>query len=158
MEFRYYITPEDYAIAEMNGICVRTFYNRVTTLGWTIERASTECKHHQFTKNISDTMIKTLKENGISIDAFRNRVQGYKWGTEKALNTPLLTKSECGNLGIDKRRKITEKQYIAAELNGIARCTLKQRILRSHWNMDRAINTPTLTRRGCSKQSYSNKL
>jgi hypothetical protein len=158
MEFRYYITPADYDIAKINGIGVRTFYNRVMMLGWTIERASTECKHHQFTKNISNTMIKTLKQNGISIEAFRNRVQGYKWDIEKALNTPLLTKIECGTLGAAKRKKITNEQYQAAELNGIARCTLKQRILRSHWDIDKAINTPTLTRRGCSKMSYSDKL
>jgi len=158
MEFRYYITPEDYKIAEMNGICVKTFYSRVMKLGWTIERASTELKHRQFTKTITNTMLKTLKENGISIEAFRNRVQRSNWSIEKALNTPILTKIECSILGGNVKRKITEEQYVAAELNGINRFTLKQRILRSHWDVDKAINTPTLTRRECSKQSYSDKL
>lgn len=63
MEYKWYITPEEYKIAESNGISRETLNGRVRKCGWSIERACTEPLHGQFLKSIlTNKVCKNLKK------------------------------------------------------------------------------------------------
>lgn len=158
MEYKWYITPEEYDLAESNGICSLTLTSRVRNYGWDIKRACTEPVNNQFLKNtLTDEMKETLKQNNITINAFSKRIKEFGWSLEKALNTPTLSKRECIMIANNSRRSITDEQYRRAKANGIARGTLKRRVMQSHWDMERAINTPVLTPAECAKLSCFSK-
>jgi len=158
MKFRYYVTPNDYLLAELKGIPKNVVYARAFQYGWNIDRACSEPLHHQFSKNITNTMIETLKAHNVSLDQFRKRVLQLGWDIERALTTPVMTKHETAIAGSNTRRKITEEQYITAELNNISRNTFTKRVLRSHWSIDKATNTPILNRHECAELSCMGKL
>lgn len=42
MEVNYYITPEEYDLAEKNGICKATLESRIKQLGWSKKKAITK--------------------------------------------------------------------------------------------------------------------
>lgn len=158
MEYKWYITPEEYKLAESNGIAKNALSNRVRDYGWDIERACTEPLKKQFLKQtLSEEIIKTLKNNNITINAFTKRIINLGWSINKATNTPTLSKYDAMIIANNSRRTISDEQYKAGEANGIARGTLKRRIMQSHWNIERAINTPIMNRSECSKLSCFSK-
>lgn len=62
-----YLTPEDYVIAEANGICQKTAETRFYWRGWPKKRSITEPVHdHVFTKKYRDKCA----DIGLSYSAF----------------------------------------------------------------------------------------
>jgi hypothetical protein len=76
-----YITPDEYARAEQNGIHRRTLEYRIKA-GWDRERAIT-----QPTERAVHPMMATAKANGISRKAFYQRIKAG-WPLEKAATKP----------------------------------------------------------------------
>jgi DUF438 domain-containing protein len=137
-----YITPEDYDIAEGNGIKKTILIGRVRLLGWSISRARTEPVQKKFKDTLSEEIIEILKENKINIETYRRRTTLYKWSKEKAMSTAILTAKEVSATGTIARRKISEKEYGIAKENKISITTLRARVYNYKWSIIKAITTP----------------
>lgn len=153
MEHRYYyLTDEDRAIAEANGIKRTTLLERIYSLGWSIEKAiTTPPKNRPFV--IDEETAKLLKKNGIKEITFKNRVKRYGWSIEKARTTPTLEISEICTM--KKPPLVSREQYIIAESNGISRSTVYHRVSIRGWNIEKAITTPPLSK---NQIKYGKKL
>lgn len=151
-----YITPEDYDIAEANGIKRKTAYYRVHEYGWDIDRAITEkpqkrTSHGEYTRR--------AQENGISRMLFYHRLnQGMT--PEEACTTPKMDKEEQY-----KRMSASRKSKYAGYLeqavqNGLSKDNFYWRI-RKGWSLEDAVKPPTPndgSRRGSAKRkSLKNK-
>lgn len=84
-----YVTPEQYEIAEGNGIPKRNVNNRVYQRAWSVERAITQplVKDKLF-KYWSDVAL----ENGINRQLFWQRVRIQHWDYEKAATKEVMRK------------------------------------------------------------------
>ena len=81
----FYITPEDFRIAEENGISKDTLLSRVRKLGWDVDKAITTPVRakRKFTKE----EIKTMEENGVNQNIAANRMY-WGWNLEEAITKP----------------------------------------------------------------------
>ena len=71
---REYITPEDYAIAEANGIPAHRVAHRIQQNGWSKQRAiTTPVNDHLLSPKVRHYLEKAL-ENGVHRNTFRNRL------------------------------------------------------------------------------------
>lgn len=88
MEERFYVTPEDYIIAEKNGLTRKDVYRRVFELNWSIERAITEPKMVMSPKIVYTEEERVLMaKNNISVKNVTQRIK-EGWERERAVNTP----------------------------------------------------------------------
>lgn len=80
--------------AKQNGINKRTFYSRVTILGWSCEEAATKpAKEMDSEKKY---WLETAKQNGINYQTFMSRVNIRGWGLQRAATMPVNnTGSRC---------------------------------------------------------------
>lgn len=86
----YYITPEEYKFAELNGISKKNLEQRIRDYGWSNEKAiSTPVTKRG---NIPKEFTELAKSNGIDLTLFYNRVCNLEWDMRKAATTPLMTK------------------------------------------------------------------
>ena len=67
----FYITPEDFKIAEENGISKDTLLSRVRILGWDVDKAITTPVRTK--RKFTEEEIKTMEENGIDRDVAAGR-------------------------------------------------------------------------------------
>jgi len=157
MNYQWYATPQQYDLALSNGISNSILNNRIHEYGWSIDRACNEPLHRQGMKNIiNDEIRQTLKDNNISLKTYRARVLRLGWSVERAMNTTTMNKIESINLAIDKRRRISKKEYGIAEKNGIKKTTLQCRVKRG-WSVEKAISTKTMTNTERAKCGYFHK-
>ena len=77
-----YITDEDYATAEKNGIKKATVRARVMDFDWEIEKAITTPPRNFI--NIPPQILRVLKKNKISIATYRGRIN-TGWSIERAM-------------------------------------------------------------------------
>ena len=148
-----YITPEEYDIAESNGIDNIMVNVRVRKLRWTIERAINTPIKRQNPRGSMDEYLKIAKSNGIGYRMFFQRVNVLKWDIEKAYTKPPQTKEEKIQQAIkcvQSRRKYPKKYVDMAAKNGIEYTTFRQRILHG-WNMEDAATKPLVYRGQKSK-------
>lgn len=139
MEYRdYYITPEDYEIAERNGICESTLRSRILQQGWSKERAITT-KVRQ--KVDYGKWLQVSKENGINKNAFMQRVTGLGWSMERAATTPMMTKEEIGRVP-KKNSRYPRELVELAKNNGIGYATFAYRVGVLRWSLEKAATTP----------------
>ena len=114
----FYITPEDYKIAEENGISKDTLLSRVRKLGWDVDKAIT--KPVRAKRKFTEEEIKTMEENGVNrIIAAGSRYWG--WTLEEA-----ITKSKKKG----RQYVYPEWVYKEADRNGISYSALGNRIRR----------------------------
>lgn len=103
----YYISLEDAAIAESNGISSCALYQRVHQYGWDIDRAITQRTRVEVP--FHSDWIEVAKENGIKLSLFRQRVRRHGWSEEVAATTPIIPKTESARrAGVTARRKREE--------------------------------------------------
>ena len=114
----FYITPEDYKIAEENGISKDTLLCRVRKLGWDVDKAIT--KPVRVKRKFTEEEIKTMKENGVDRNTVSCRLQ-YGWTLEQALTRP-----KKGG----RQYVYPEWVYKEADKNGISYSALGSRIRR----------------------------
>ena len=114
----FYITPEDYKIAEENGISKDTLLSRVRKLGWDVDKAIT--KPVRVKRKFTEEEIKTMEENGVNRNIAAGR-RYWGWTLEEA-----ITKSKKKG----RQYVYPEWVYKEADKNGISYSALGNRIRR----------------------------
>lgn len=114
----FYITPEDYKIAEENGISKDTLLSRVRKLGWDVDKAIT--KPVRAKRKFTEEEIKAMEENGIDRNVAAGR-RYWGWTLEEA-----ITKSKKKG----RQYVYPEWVYKEADKNGISYSALGNRIRR----------------------------
>lgn len=142
-------TVQDIKEAEENGIKYATFYNRVNTLFWKVERAKTQKpkknkKHGNYTKRAI--------ANGISESLYYYRVNEKKWSKERACTEPIMSKEELA----EHRRKVNTGKskygwYLKTALaNGISNTAFYQRITKGKMSWKDACTIPVMSKSECA--------
>lgn len=137
----YYITPEEYALAEQNGVSRPLLNYRVRQALWDKRVAiNTPPK----TPQIRDfgQWEAVAKKNGINKKQLINRVN-KGWDLERAATEPLTDAAERVQRGVMKRRKYSLEMMVEAENNGVSRETFYRRIERG-WTPEKAASTPLI--------------
>ena len=129
----FYITPEDFKIAEENGIPEYVVTTRVRKLGWDVDRAITKPVRgkRKFTKE----EIKIMEENGVDRNTASCRLK-WGWTLEEALTKPKKR---------GRQYVYPEWVYKEANKNGISYSALGNRI-RSGMSLEEACTKKTITR------------
>ena len=129
----FYITPEDYKIAEENGISKDTLLSRVRKLGWDVDKAIT--KPVRVKRKFTEEEIKTMEENGVNRNIAAGR-RYWGWTLEEA-----ITKSKKKG----RQYVYPEWVYKEADKNGISYSALGNRIRRG-MSLEEACTRKMLTR------------
>lgn len=147
----YYLTEEDYKIAESNGISERLAKFRYEQCAWEKERAITQAP--RVTENLWPAYKETAKKNGVAQSTFYGRM--YRgWDVDRAASTPPVDPKEGGRRKAYKRVQIPEEIYELAKKNGIRRTTVWQRIQRYGFSFEEAATTPII--KGRRNRDYDN--
>lgn len=88
--YDFYITDEEYAIAEKNGVSKDTLNFRIRRMGWDKEKALTT-KPRKYTDRAKQVEI--AKANGISRATFYDRL-AYGWKVEDAYTVPVMSSKQ----------------------------------------------------------------
>ena len=142
----YYITPEEYEIAQSNGISERTLKSRVRQLGWDKERAITT--PIQKRKNY-DKWKAIAESNGICMKTFLTRVNVLGWSEEIAATQSLL------NISVRNRKYSKEIDEVLRK-NGITKNTFYSRIRRG-WTIERASTEKVYTEEEKLRKMWNSK-
>ena len=129
----FYMTPDDYRIAEENGISKDTLLSRVRKLGWDVDKAITTPVRakRKFTKE----EIKTMEENGVNQNIAANRMY-WGWNLEEAITKPKKR---------GRQYVYPEWVYKEANKNGISYSELGNRIRRG-MSLEEACTKKTITK------------
>lgn len=143
MSYEFYITPQEYAEAERNGISRQVLSDRVRKLGWKKQRAMTT-PARKMTKRKHWAEIAAT--NGINYSTFSTRVNTHGMSMEEAATRPLQDPREAIKIADQYRHKRLPREWIEkAKENGISRKTLYQRITRYHWDIETAATKPPMS-------------
>lgn len=136
----YYLTPDDYAKAEKNGISKALLEDRFYRKNWNKKRAINQARRET---NKHRKYIKQAKNNGISLNTYRVRlVRG--WSMQDASTVPLTNKKERINRVRKANRKYPEWVYDNLEKNNIKITTFYTRVNDMHWSLEDASTLPIL--------------
>lgn len=123
----YYITDEDYAKAESNGIKRVTLESRVRKYGWDVEKAvNTPIRIGKF----SDKQLKLIKESVVNISTIKYRIN-HGWSFEDAISIP--------SYSLHTIKKYPDEVIQKAAANGISYSCFKQRVNKG-WSIEEACN------------------
>lgn len=141
MEYSYYITPEEYEIAEKNGIQPSTLNARVRAHGWDKKRAITTP-----VKKMGDhsKWAKVAAQNGISYGTYKSRVNLLGWSQEKAATEPHMSRSESAKAAQKVQYKYPSEIVELAKSNGIIYATFRHRVANMGWSLEKAATTPPM--------------
>lgn len=123
--YDFYITPDEYAEAEMNGVDPHNLERRIRLLGWNKEKAiSTPLER----KTDRKEWAKIAGENGIKYQTFMSRINNYGMTEEEAATRPLQNRKQiCEKLTANKTA--TPKEWLKVAIdNGINYHTFRARI------------------------------
>ena len=129
----FYITPEDFKIAEENGIPEYVVTTRVRKLGWDVDKAIT--KPVRVKRKFTEEEIKTMEENGVDRNTASCRLK-WGWPLEEALTKPKKR---------GRQYVYPEWVYKEANKNGISYSALGNRI-RSGMSLEEACTKKTITK------------
>ena len=129
----FYITPEDFKIAEENGIPEYVVTTRVRKLGWDVDKAIT--KPVRAKRKFTEEQIKTMEENGVDRNTVSCRLK-WGWTLEEALTKPKKR---------GRQYVYPEWIYKEANKNGISYSALGNRI-RSGMSLEEACTKKTITK------------
>jgi hypothetical protein len=131
-------TPEEFKIAEANGISYNNVYNRVYTLGWSVQRAIN-------TPVLKPDMWLRYKEKceklGICQNTFHQRIHKGKTPEEASSYPPFSQRRPYAK----GKGKITPEIAELAKQNGISHNTLDARVYNYRWDVMKAATTPVKT-------------
>jgi len=139
--YDFYITPEEYEIAEKNGISRQMVNNRVRSLGWNKEIALTQ--EPNVRKMLDKELVKKAEENGIGRETLRYRIN-HGWNLEDVATIPPVDTTELMKKLGKKSRKYPMELIELAKSNGISIKTFYERIHTYKWDVDKAANTPLI--------------
>ena len=129
----FYITPEDFKIAEENGIPEYVVTTRVRKLGWDVDKAIT--KPVRAKRKFTKEEIKTMEENGVNQNIAANRMY-WGWNLEEAITKPKKR---------GRQYVYPEWVYKEADKNGISYSALGNRIRRG-MSLEEACTKKMITR------------
>ena len=129
----FYITPEDFKIAEENGIPEYVVTSRVRKLGWDVDKAIT--KPVRVKRKFTKEEIKTMEENEVDRNTASCRLK-WGWTLEEALTKPKKR---------GRQYVYPEWVYKEADKNGISYSALGSRIRRG-MSLEEACTKKTITR------------
>lgn len=139
--YNYYITPEEYDIAERNGICRRTLEYRIRDAMWKREVAITKKPQ----KIAEWHKIKEIAlQNNISRNTFEDR-RKRGWNLVDAMIKPPMSREESlkrANQFNKNNRVLTDEQIQQARMNGLKRSTAYYRFKKLKWDIEKAITYP----------------
>ncbi|MCU5514400.1 hypothetical protein OCF62_07425 [Bacillus wiedmannii] len=142
--YDYYITPEEYDIAEKNGICRSTLEYRIRDAKWPKELAIT--KRPQKIAEWHKVKEIALK-NGICRNTFEDR-RKRGWNLIDAMTKPPMSRSEAlkrANHFNKNNRVLTDEQIQQARNNGLKRSTVYYRFKKLKWDIKESITSPILS-------------
>jgi hypothetical protein len=127
----FYLTQEDYVKAKANGISYENAYARFYNYGWSVEDTINKPLHRP---SLWSQYKELADEHGIKQGTFYDRVaKGIK--PEEAATLPNL---RIVNVAI----KVTPEIVAIAAANGISKGTLKYRVHKYRWPIERAMTEP----------------
>lgn len=139
----YYITPEEYSIANQNGISATLLEIRVRTLAWDKEKAIHTPPHEK--KSLKD-WVQVAEENGICYSTLRYRANRLGWDLERAATQPIQDRAAQALKACEKSRKYPKEYIELAVKNGIAIRTFYGR-LKAGWDLETAAVRPAMSHR-----------
>jgi uncharacterized protein YjcR len=137
--YDYYVTPEEYEIAQKNGISPGRVNDRIRNYGWSKKDAITIPPMKM--KPFNEKYVKLAESNGISRDTFRLRVRHYGMSEYEAATKPLQDRKKQANIMQKKRKKYPDELLELAKKNGIKYTTFIARINRLRWDPLKAATT-----------------
>lgn len=150
--YDYYITPEEYAEAERNGIHARLLEVRIRRLGWEKGRAIITPPR---VRKLTDPELRSLaKAQGISYNTFWHRI--YRgWDEKRAANTTLQEAEEQRKdnaIRVCKmNRKYPQELVDLAAKNGICYGTFYGRVNYSKWDLNTVATKPVSSSNGINR-------
>lgn len=141
MSHYFYITPEEYQVAEQNGVSAATLEVRVRSLAWDKVRAITTPPH---VKHRLGDWIKVAEKNGICYRTLVYRANQLGWDLERAATQPLQDRRVQAIYAREKGRVYPKEILELAKQNGINYDTFRGRV-KHGWTMEEAAMKPTMT-------------
>jgi len=141
MIYEFYVTPDEYLIAEQNGISPANVDSRIRRLGWRKKRALTEpCRK----RTDLSKLAKIAQSNGIPYRTMQRRIE-RGWTPEEAATRPLIDKVKQ-IVEVQQNNRIYPQKYVErANENGIRYPTFTER-MRQGWTLEEASETRTFGR------------
>jgi hypothetical protein len=127
-----YLTPDDIEIALRNGISEERVKARFYRSGWSVKRATTEPV--RVSKN---GWAKYKDVSVVSVNTFYQRIQRGMSPEDAAL---IPTTPRGGRVG--NKFKVTQEDVAEAAKNGISENTLRYRVSKYKWSVERARTEP----------------
>lgn len=147
-----YLSPEDYEIAEKNGISRELAYSRFYDNHWDKERAITQPKRRE--QGLWKQWQAIAEEHGICQSTFYSRLNVGLEPEEAATKT--LGKNKSGG-----SKHFSDEILQMAEANGITPRRLYSRVFECNWDLMTAVTTPLVSKAGARKyrkdKSYDRK-
>ncbi|WP_340397784.1 hypothetical protein NST50_05220 [Paenibacillus sp. FSL E2-0202] len=139
----FYITSEEYARADANGIHAAALEQRVRVYGWNIDRAASQPLRTQQDRSL---WREIAEKNGITPDAFYRRINQYGWEIERAATEPLVDYIESLRRGSEAQRKYSPEWYALAAKHGISPALFRERVRDYGWDYRRAATEPKMSK------------
>lgn len=141
--YDYYITPEEYMIAEQNGICRSTLEYRVRDGLWEKENALTKSP-----KKVTEwSRIQHLAlQNNICRNTFEDR-RKRGWSLIDSISKPPMSRKESlkhANQANKNNCILSNEEIQFAKKNGLKRSTLYNRVKNLKWDMEVATTSPII--------------
>lgn len=144
----YYLTEEDFLIAERNGISRKLAKDRFYNKCWDKEKSITHPKRNK--ESFKSEVIKLypnykerLKELGITYYTLYSRCYNMNLDIKTAMSYP---KAHVFVKRGRKNVKITPEHIKKASEIGVSEYALKQRVYNLKWSVEKATTTPTFNR------------
>lgn len=141
--YDFYITPEEYERAAVNGISKALIEVRIRRLAWSKDKAINTLPHSK--KSLSD-WVEIAAENGICYSTLRYRANRLGWDLERAATQPLQDRSMQAKRAYERSRKYPKEYKEIALKNGISERTFHRR-LKSGWDIEKAATRLPMTPR-----------
>jgi len=147
--YEWYVTPEEYLIAESNGISASNLNNRIRSFGWKKHRAITEPYRNR--RDLTE-WGKIAESNGIKYRTMQTRI-GRGWTVEDAATRPLFDMKTQAKQLAQNNRKYPDMTEKLKEL-GLTYAAFTDR-MRHGWTLEDAMNTKKLTTQEAARRGYA---
>src|SRR5699024_7006490 len=126
--YDYYITPEEYAIAEKNGISYDTLNGGIRVYGWNKQRAITQPVKKQKKTTNHGSYPKQAEENGIPRSTYYSRIRAGMSKREASTKSVRCNRKWAEKMRSKIKRKYPNWVYDNLEKNGINLGTFYYRV------------------------------
>lgn len=143
MPYNYYITPEDYETAAINGVSYGLLNWRIRQANWEKKRAIETAPRKMKDRK---RWVDIAAQNNISRPIFTNRIH-KGWPSERAATQPVMTKEErviWMRHNCPARCKYSKEIIEQAAGNGVSRSIFHKRVSLG-WSLERAASEPLVS-------------